>query len=121
MTEKTTVVITAQDGTQKTFSGDTVIVITVENANEFLEGKVEGIRSHIGCIGKRIPDPLVSDIIAGTVSELVEKMHKEHSVIAASELHEISELLEKREKELVDKASLPEMLSTISSLLEDLM
>lgn len=118
--DKTTVVITTSDGTQKTFSGDTAIVITVENANEFLKGKVEEIRSHIGCIGKRIPDPLVSDIVAKTVSELIEKMHEGHSPIAAAELHEISELLEKREKELVDKASLPEMLSAVSLLLKDL-
>lgn len=118
--DKTTVVITASDGEKKTFTGDTAIIITVENANEFMEGKVEGIKSHIGCVGKRIPDPLVSNIIARTVSELIEKMNKEHPLIAASELNEISKLLGKREKELVDKASLPEMLSTISSLLKDL-
>lgn len=100
MTEKTTVVVTAPDGTVKTLSGDTAIIFTVENARDFMNGKIKRLDSSVRFVGKDIPAPVFSDIIGELVASLITRHYEENTLLAGYNLNAVSDVLGTRSNEI---------------------
>lgn len=105
MSEKTTnkvkVEITAHDGHVETFSGDTAIVFTIEKGEEFMEGKAKVINSNAAYVGKDIPEPIFAETIGSLVGSFIQKRSEKHPLLAAFELHNVSQILEAFSKKAV--------------------
>lgn len=103
--KKTTVEITASDGENVTLSADTAIVFTLDNMEKITgnSGKV-AITSGISCVGKKIPEHVLSKIIASLVISFIEKI-EDTPLLAAFNLNNIAEILEKRSDEILETAT----------------
>lgn len=105
MTSEVKVTITTHDGTTKKFTGDTVICFTVSKTAEFLDGKAGIIDANEVFIGKDIPNSIFAATIGNLVGSLIEVRQKEHPMMAAFTLHEVSKILEAKSKSLARGAS----------------
>lgn len=118
MAEKTTVTVTAHDGTVKTFSGDTAIVFTIEKAQAFLDGEAEQIDATSSYTGQGIPEEIFAETISSLVGKFVEKTHEEQPLLAAFNLRSISEMLEAHSERIFNSVSLEEKKAMLDKAFE---
>lgn len=125
MSEKTTenkvkVEITAHDGRVEVFTGDTSIVFTVEKGEEFMDGKTKVVSSNAAYVGKDIPEPIFAETIGSLVGSFIQKRSEKHPLLAAFELHNVSQILEAFSKKTVGAASTEEKEKALDEAIENL-
>ena len=103
--DKTAVDIDAPDGTSKVFTGDTAIVFTVSDIEDFLNKKVPQIHADTAYIGEGIPEALFTDVIASLVSSFIENRQKASPAAAALSIHEVGAALLARSQRILDACS----------------
>lgn len=125
MSEKTTenkvkVEITAHDGHVEVFTGDTAIVFTIEKGEEFMDGKAKVVSSNAAYVGKDIPEPIFAETIGSLVGSFIQKRSEKHPLLAAFELHNVSQILEAFSKKTVEGASSEEKEKALDEAIENL-
>ena len=108
----------------KEISGDAVVCFAVNNAVALMEDKGMLVESEAACIGTKIPDPVLGEIIGSLVSAIIEKMAS-NKTAASFSMHEVAEILEARSKAIIKNMTECEMASdftdTMIQLLGDLL
>lgn len=100
MSDKTKVTIEHPDGHRQEVTADTVLCFTVDRGAEFLGGKAKIIDANEIFIGRDIPEPIFAQTIGSLLSSFVETRQKESPMMAAFNLHRISQILEAKSKDL---------------------
>lgn len=100
MSDKTKVTIEHPDGHKKEVTADTVLCLTVDKGAEFLGGKAKVIDASEIFMGKDIPEPIFAETIGSLLASFVEKRQQDSPMMAAFNLHRISQILEAKSKGL---------------------
>lgn len=105
---KTKATVRMVDGTSWEVTGDTVIVFTINDAQAFMEGKVDKIGTRIVVSGTKIPVPVFAQTIGELVGSFIRKINDEEKnpATTAFVLHEVGQVLERQSQEIVDEISL---------------
>ena len=100
MNEKTTVTIAMPSGQTKTYSGDTVILFTLNGIEECLRGETNGINSTIGYVGMTIPEPFFAKTMAEFIGTIVKNAFEESPMEEAYNIDAICNILEKHNEKI---------------------
>ena len=121
-TEKVTAVVTTPDGQLKAFSGDTIILFTVNELIHTTEG--DRVDANSVYVGSDIEDDIFEKVIGTLVGSFIEKrvqtIGKKPSE-AAFILHCVSEILEERSRKIMDGLSKEELKADLDNELEKLL
>lgn len=121
MSNKTKVMIEMTDGTKKEYTGDTVILFTVDQAEELLSGRVKAVKAGIVSAGKRIPAPIFGETIGSIFGNYMEtRPNNGGKLMASFHLHEVANILEAKSKELKEQAPPQEVSDRLDHLVENL-
>lgn len=96
MSDKAKVTVELQGKVLQEFTGDTVICFTVEEAEEFLNGKAKIIEAHATHVGEKIPKPIFAPTIGSLVTELIENNPGDSRMMASYNLHCVARMLEEK-------------------------
>lgn len=116
--EKTTVTITASDGTQEPHSGDAVIVFTI-NKEWAEDGPTISGKSIY--VGENIPCTVISDVLTNGIADIFTKMMDGHLTVAGSNLFMLAEKLKKRCEEIRENATEEDFKDSLSYLVGKLL
>lgn len=111
--DKTRVTITAQDGTIKELTGDTVICFAISGAY----GQDDIVDAAVGFLGVDIPDKIFPETIGSLTGSLIEKAREEDPALASFFMFKAGNILQKMSKELVRRSFGHEDITEISKRL----
>lgn len=121
MSDKTKVTIEHPDGHKKEVTADTVLCFTVDRGAEFLGGKAKIIDASETFMGMDIPEPIFAQTIGSLLSSFVETRQKESPMMAAYNLHRISQFLEAKSKDLASGTTQQQKMEELHGAVEDLL
>lgn len=121
MSDKTKVTIEHPDGHRQEVTADTVLCFTVDKGAEFLGGKAKTIDANEIFIGRDIPESIFAQTIGSLLSSFVETRQKENPMMAAFNLHRISQILEAKSKDLTSGTTQQQKEEALHGAVEDLL
>ena len=121
MSDKTKVTIKHPDGHRQEVTADTVLCFTVDRGAEFLGGKAKIIDAKEIFIGRDIPEPIFAQTIGSLLSSFVEARQKENPMMAAFNLHRISQILEAKSKDMTSGTTQQQKEEALHGAVEDLL
>lgn len=121
MSEKVNVTIEIQGKAKKEVTADTVLCFTVEDAKEFLDGRVKVINANEIFYGANIPEPIFAETVGSMLAAFVETRQKDNPMNAAYNLHTIGQILEKKSEELHRGATPEQKQKALSEATENLL
>lgn len=121
MSDKTKVTIEMTDGTKRGLTGDTVILFAVDQAEEFLNGRVKAVNAQVVSAGRTIPVPIFAATIGSLVGNYLETSpNSGGKVMASYNLHEVAKILETKSEALRKQVTPQEVDDSMQDALKNL-
>ena len=118
--EKTTVTIVAPDGMKMEFTGDTALVFTVSDIEDFLNGEIPQMNAESAYVGSDIPECLFIKVIEELVGSVIQKRWEENLGIAAHETRDVALHLLARSERILKNCSMEQLEAELSRIKESL-